>query len=153
MKKQSKCSLSFVVEILLVVTMVGVLALLATLPWSVPAVTKHEPGEEDGLYLAYMVVLTVSGLLGEIALWHARGIMRNVNRGTPFCANTVRRLNVIGVVALVMAAFYLATVFWINKFYMLLVFAICAMVGLILFVFAALFRQASKYKEENDMTI
>ena len=27
------------------------------------------------------------------------------------------------------------------------------LIGLILFVFAELFRQATKYKEENDMTI
>lgn len=153
MEKRSKRSLSFVVEILVIVVMVAILGLIATLYWSIPAFTKHAPGEADGLFAAYFVVLLVSGLLGEVILWQARGIMHNVNYKTPFCPDTVRRLNIIGAVALLMAAFYLFTVFWINKFYMIIVFAICMLAGLILFVFAALFRQAIDYKEENDMTI
>lgn len=153
LKKATKPTLSLVVEILLIAAMFATAVLIVTLYWSVPTFTKHLPGEKDGLFTAYYVVLSVSGLLGEVILWHARGIMHNVNQNTPFSLDTVRRLNVLGIVCLLMAAFYLATVFWINKFYMIIVFAICALAGLLLFVFAALFRQANKYKEENDMTI
>ena len=40
-----------------------------------------------------------------------------------------------------------------TKFFMVAVFVTFTVVGLILFVFAELFRQAVSFKKENDMTI
>lgn len=145
--------LSSFVEVLVSVTMLAGLALIATLYWTIPLFTGHHPGKNGSLFTAYLIVLAVSGLLGELILWQARGILRNVNSGNPFCPNTVRRLRVIAGEVLVMACFYLVMIFIIRKFYMAIVVAICLLAGLILLVFAALFRQAVTYKEENDMTI
>ena len=41
----------------------------------------------------------------------------------------------------------------VTRFFMVVVFVAFSVVGTILFVFAELFLQAVRYKEENDMTI
>ena len=128
MKTLSKNGLSGVIEICLLLMMLLDLVLMITLPWTVTWTTKSHPGEEGMWYEKYLIVLLISGFVAEFILWQARGIMHNVNRNRPFCRDTVRRLR-------------------------LLVCVVFGLIGLILFVFAELFRQATKYKEENDMTI
>ena len=54
---------------------------------------------------------------------------------------------------LVLALFYFATMFWMSKFFMAVLFIVFVLAGGVLLVFAELFRQANAYKEENDMTI
>lgn len=114
---------------------------------------RQTAGEAGGWFEKYLVVLAVSGVLAELILWQSRGIMRNVNRGCAFSADTVRRLRVTGTECLVLAAFYFAAVFVVTKFFMVVVFAAFAVLGLSLFVFAELFHQAVAYKKENDQTI
>ena len=153
MKIIGKKSLSSVIEIALDVLMLVALVLTVSLPWSVEIVTEKVPGAPGMWYEKYLVVLAFSGVLAELILWQARGIMHNVNSGHSFSYDTVRRLRTIGVECLVLALFYFIAVFVVTKFFMVVVFVAFSVVGLILFVFAELFRQATKYKEENDMTI
>lgn len=98
-------------------------------------------------------MLLVSGVLSECILWQARGLMHNVNTGKAFSRNTVRRLRTIGWFCLALALFYFVAVFIVTRFFMVVVFVAFSVVGTILFVFAELFLQAVRYKEENDMTI
>ena len=79
--------------------------------------------------------------------------MHNINKGFCFSRDTVRRLRVIGVECLVLAAAYLISIFILTRFFMVVVLVTFLVVGLILFVFSELFEQATVYKEENDMTI
>ena len=129
------------------------LVLTLTLRWSIPAVTRHSPGEEGLWFEKYFVVLFLSGIMAMLILWQARGIMHIINKGDPFVPEMVRRLRVIGVECLVLAAFYFLSVFVVTRFFMVGVFVTFSVVGLILFVFAQIFRQAIAFKEENDMTI
>lgn len=59
----------------------------------------------------------------------------------------------IGTECLVLAVAYFVGMFFVTKFFMVLIFVAFSVIGLILFVFAELFRQAIIYKEENEMTI
>ena len=43
--------------------------------------------------------------------------------------------------------------FWMSKFFMAFLFVVFVLGGCLLLVLAELFRQANRYKEENDMTI
>lgn len=153
MKTLSKNGLSGVIEICLLLMMLLDLVLMITLPWTVTWMTKSHPGEEGMWYEKYLIVLLISGFVAEFILWQARGIMHNVNRNRPFCRDTVRRLRLLGLLCIVLAAFYFVAIFWVARFFMALVCVVFGLIGLILFVFAELFRQATKYKEENDMTI
>ncbi len=153
MKLIGKGGLSRVVDIMLIVLMAAAPVMMVTLPWTIPLVTGRHPGEELFLYEKYMAVLLASGVVAELVLWQAHGIMRNVNRGRAFCADTVRRLRVLGIECLSLGVAYAAVTFFVTKIFMVVVLLVFVIVGMILLVFSELFRQAVAYKEENDMTI
>ena len=104
MKTVSKNGLSGIIEAALIALMLVALGLMISLPWSITGVTDRKPGMEGFYYEKYFVVLMFSGLMAELILWQARGIMHNVNVGRPFCRDTVRRLRTIGTECLVLAA-------------------------------------------------
>lgn len=140
-------------EFALVFAMLLAAVLMATLPWSIPDVTQHMPGEPERLFEKYLAVLLVSGLMAELMLWQGVRIMRNINRERAFSADTVRRLCIVGWEALVLAAFYFVMVFFVHKFFMVAVFVAFTIIGLLLFVMSQLFAEAVRYKTENDMTV
>ncbi|MBR5540002.1 MAG: DUF2975 domain-containing protein [Clostridia bacterium] len=127
--------------------------LMVCLPWITEWLTSQLPGST--LYRQYLIFLYVTGVFAELVLWQCRGIIRNVNLGQPFCKDTVSRLRRLGTVCLVLAAIWLVFVILLEVFKFLMAFLMImfAFIGLILFVFAELFAQATAYKEENDMTI
>lgn len=145
--------LSRFLEFALVFAMVLAAVLMVTLPWSIPDVTGRVPGEPERLYEKYFTVLMVSGLMAELILWQARRVMHNINRETVFSDDTVKRLDIMGWEALAIALFYFIMVFFVHKFFMVVVFVAFTIIGLVLFVLAQLFRDAVNYKNENDMTI
>ena len=142
-----------VLEWLLVALMVIAVAVIVTVPWSIPQITLRVPGEPHRLYEKYLTVLSVSGVMAELLMWQARRVMRNINNGNAFCTDTIKRLYVAGWEALVLAAFYFVMTFFIHKFFMVAVCIAFTIVGLLLFVLGQLFSEAFAYKTENDMTI
>ncbi len=153
MKTLGKGGLSGVIEVAICCMMGLALVLMMSFPWSVTWVTMAKPGEEGHWYEKYMIVLLFSGVIAELILWQARGIMHNVNRNRAFTRDTVRRLRLVGLWCLVLAVFYFTAIFWATRFFIALVCVAFTLIGLILFVFAELFRQATRFKEENDKTI
>ena len=151
MKMIGKSGLSRVIEACLIAMLVIVPILLITLPWSITWITERN--HDDPYYIRYLVILAYSGVMTELTIWQARGILHNVNVGKVFSADTVRRMRVMAVECVVLAAFYFATMFWMSKFFMAFLFVTFVLVGCSLLVFAELFRQANEYKKENDMTI
>ena len=151
MKLIGKNGLSRFLEIALFVLMGIVVLLLLALPWSITRITGRIPG--DPYYIKYLVILAYSGVMAELVLWQCRGMVRNINAGKVFTANTVRRLRVAAVELLVLAGFYGATMFWMSKFFMAFLFIVFVLGGCLLLVLAEVFRLANQYKEENDMTI
>lgn len=143
--------LSRSIEWALIVLLAVVPILLITLPWSITWITERT--SQDPYYAKYLVILSYSGVMAELILWQARGMMHNVNHNRVFTADTVRRLRVAAVETMVLAAFYGATMFWMSKFFMAFLFVVFVLGGCLLLVLAELFRQANRYKEENDMTI
>ncbi len=153
MKLVGKRGLSGLIEIILIFLMLLAVVLMVTLPWTIELITDRQPGQPGYLYEKYMIVLGISGILAELVLWQARGVMRNVNKGCPFCFDTVRRLRIIGIECLTVGIAYAVATFFVTKIFMVVVLVTFTVVGMILLVFSALFRQAVEYKEENDMTI
>ena len=137
----------------LVFLMIAVLGLLLTLPWSITWIAERTPDDPEGMYVKYLVVLAYSGVMSELILWQARGMLRNVICGNVFSADTVRRLRTAAVEILVLGAFYLLTMPWVSKFFMAFLFVVMVLGGCLLLVLAEIFCQANRYKEENDMTI
>lgn len=142
-----------VMEIAAWFLMIADLALMVGLPWITEVLTSQPRGGD--LYVQYLVFLYVTGIVAELILWQCRGIMRNVTQKTPFCEDTVKRLRKVGIIALALAVVWLVLVivFDVFKFLMAFLALLFVFIGLVLFVFAELFAQATAYKEENDMTI
>lgn len=151
MKCIGKGGLSRLIEFALIVLMIVILGLLVMLPWSITWITGRI--STDPFYTRYLVILCYSGVMVELLFWQARGIMHNVNCGRVFSHNTVHRMRVIAAEAIVLATFYLVTMFWMSKFFMATLFVVFVLASGVCVVFAELFRQAMVYKEENDMTI
>lgn len=150
---QKKRGLSNLLEILLLIGMVAVLAVLVSLPWTIPALTGQHPGMEGNWFYKHLTVLLVTGILVEPMLWQARSLMCRVGAGKPFGAPVSRALRCMGVECLLLAAFYAVAFFWLLRVIMLALAAALTVAGLMLFVFAELMQQAGEYKKENDMTI
>lgn len=131
---------------------VDVLLMLA-LPWLTRTVTDQQPG--DKLYGDYLIILYTAGVMALLVMWQCRRILANVRQGDPFGKDTVRRMCVVGVECLVLAGLLLLFIVFLRvvKFFLALLIVVFAFIGLMLFVFADLFRQARKYKAENDRTI
>lgn len=152
MQNKSSQRLSRLLEYICDVLLLCAAVATATLYWTIPAVTHHYPAT-DGRFEKYMIVMTVSGLAALYLLWQTRGVMRHVKCGAPFVLDTVRRLRAGGVACLLLSAFYLTTIFWVTKLYMLIVMVVFLVIGLLLLVLAQMIQQAITFKEENDMTI
>ena len=145
--------LSRVMGVMVWVLMALDIVLLVTAPWLTETLTSQVPG--GLLYRHYLIFFYVTGVFAELVLWQCRGIVRSVNIGQPFCKDTVCRLRKLGGICLAMALMWLVFVICLSVFRFLMAFLaiLFAFIGLILFVFAELFAQATAYKEENDMTI
>ncbi len=150
-KLVGKNGLSHIIECCLVALLVIIPLLAISLPWSITAITERTA--DDPYYIRYFIILTYSALMVELMVWQGRGLLHNVNSGRVFSADTVRRMRIMAVECVVLAAFYFATMFWMSKFFMAVLFVAFVLIGCSLLVFAELFRQATQYKEENEMTI
>ena len=146
-----KKGLNRLIEIALTLLLFVVPALLISLPFGITWITERTP--DDPYYIKYLIILTYSGVMSELILWRCHRMMRGVNRGQAFSLKTVRHLRVAAVEMMVLAVFYLATMFWMSKFFMAFLFVVFVLGGCLLLVLAEIFRQAIEFKEENEMTI
>ena len=151
MKLFGKGGLNRWIEIGLTLLLCVVPLLLVSLPFGITWITERTP--DDPYYAKYLIILTYSGVMSELILWQCRRMMQGVNRGQAFSLKTVHHLRVAAVEMMVLAAFYLATMFWMSKFFMAFLFVVFVLGGCLLLVLAEIFRQAIRFKEENDMTI
>lgn len=153
MKLVGKRRLSGALEVLTWVLMAASVGMVISLKWILDFMMQFnsDPAHWRPLYL---VTLSVSGVFAVLILWQIRGILHNANRDTIFSMNSVKRMRIAGVEALLMAAFYIVMLFvGMTKFSVGLVALIFAFFGLIALIFSEFFVEAVDYKKENDMTI
>ncbi len=154
MKLVGKKGLSGALEITMWALMILAVAVLVTLPWIVDTFMMPFNNNPDFWRTRYLVTLGVSGVMALLVLWQARGILHNVNIGTIFSMHTVRLMKGLGAEFLVLSLFYFGTLFFgMTKFSIVLLGLVFLVAGLVVFVFSELFKQATAYKQENDMTI
>ena len=158
MKQNASKRLSGVLEIVVWVLMGLAVVMLVTLPWVVQWMMdlnpQNEAWEVTFWRVRYLVTLGVSGVAALLMLWQARTLLHNATCGKIFSMETVRCLKVFSVEALVTALFYVVMLFFgMTKFSIGIIALAFALGGLISWVFAGFFQQATEYKQENDMTI
>ena len=156
--KTTNNPLSRVLEAAVWVLMALAVALLVTLPWCVDFMmdlnTQSPTWHEEFWRPRYLVTLAGSDVMALLMLWQARTLLHNANTGKIFSDATVRCLRVFSVEALIVSVFYVVLLFaGMTKFSVGLIALCFGLGGLIAWVFAGFFRQATEYKTENDMTI
>jgi len=155
---RTNVKLSRILEIVVWVLMVCVVVLLITLPRCVDFMmelnTQNGSWDENFWHPRYLVTLAGSGVMALLMLWQARTLLHNAVTGKIFSNETVRCLRVFSVEALVLGAFYIGLLFFgMTKFSVVLLTLCFLLGGLIAWVFAGFFKEATEYKNENDMTI
>lgn len=154
MKLVGKKGLSGALEITMWILMAMTVAVLITLPWFVDTFMMPFNNNPDFWRPRYLVTLATSGVMALLMLWQARGILHNINIGTIFSLHTVRLMKVLGAEFVVLSLFYFVVLFFgMTKFSIVLLGLVFLVAGLVVFVFSELFKQATTYKQENDMTI
>ena len=155
MKLVGKKGLSGVLEIAMWVLMSLNAVVLVTLPWIVNTFMMPFNNNPDFWFPRYLITLAVSGVMTLLMLWQLRKLLHNVNVGTIFSARSVRLIKCLGAELLALAVFYIGMMAFggMFKFSMGLLVLAFVLSGLILFIFAEIVRQATVYKQENDMTI
>lgn len=158
MKLVGKNGLSGVLEIAMWVLMALSVLMLVCVHWIVTWMMElnvhNELWDPAFWYPRYIITLGVSGVMALLMLWQARKILRNANRGTIFSMDTVHRMKVLGVQAFTVSAFYAVMLLCgMTKFSVGLIALVFLLAGLMAWLFSEFFKQATEYKQENDMTI
>jgi len=124
-----------------------------------PAVWMRR-GNSHGMVLA--VFLLFCGVCTAGLLWQARRILGTIQRENPFCGDNAVSMRRAAVCCFLISAAALVRTCWGLWYYRLLrplltynaLFCpLFLMAGLLCMVMSALFRQAARLKEENDLTI
>ncbi len=155
MKLVGKRSLSGVMEIAMWGLMVLNAAVLVALPWIIQTFMMPFNNTPEFWFPRYLITLGVSGVMSLLMLWQIRKLLHNVNVGTIFSKPSVRLFKWLGAELLILAVFYIGMMAFggMFKFSMGLLVLAFVLSGLMLFIFAEIVKQATAYKQENDMTI
>ena len=103
--------------------------------------------------LPLTAVLMLSGIAALYILWTLRRIFQTLLHTDPFTVKNVDALRKMAVASFVIAALYITKcLFWFTLATAIIVI-VFAIAGLFSLVLADVFRQAVRYKEENDLTV
>lgn len=152
MKVIGKKGLTGVTEIVITVLMVCDLGVIGSMPWWLEAYLDIRTSAAH-YYNRYFVLLFASGLLAEILMWQARRLMHNINNIGPFIMDNAKLLKKIGLCCVAISLGYFVAVPFLPSFFVIIIAMAFAVVAVLCFVFAELFRQAVVFKQDNELTI
>ena len=130
----------------------GIVVLL-TLPFTLKLAGQYLQSELAKHYWYMLAILAISGLCGMWIVWELRRMMRTVLMQDCFVEENVTSLKRMGMISFIISVIYVTKIFVVPSpptFIVILTFFIA---GLFSEVLACVFREAVRYKEENDLTI
>lgn len=154
MKVTGENGLGSILKMILQICFIGGIMFLVLLPILLFIIKEHIG--------AFGYVLYPNGIAMLIIIKQFIGLFDSLKENKPFSNNTVKRLKTAGISALVMAIlFIIQTIyeFFLAKadivFCLGLGFLVVLFFGvaIALYILSELFRQATEYKTENDLTI
>ena len=126
---------------------------IVTVPFTLRLAGLYYQSELTKYYGFMLVILIGSGVCGLLILWELRKMMRTVLNKNCFVRENVDSLKRMGIISVIVALMYGTKIFVVPSpatFVIILTFFIA---GLFSEVLACVFREAVRYKEENDLTI
>ena len=151
MKVTGKNSLSnFILIALKVIFVLGILIYL-TLPF---LLSKYVEIFNPILnYTAALIMLYTSGIPALIIVYKFIKLFGSLTEDNPFIMENVKHLKVVSVCSLIISVIYIIGMFFIVSVFEIIAIAIFIIAWLGTYVLAELLKKATKYKEENDLTI
>ncbi len=149
-----KNGIGSILKIILQIAFIGGIVILVLLP-IVSIVIKKPLG-------AFVYILYPNGIAMLVIVKQFIGLFDSLKENKPFCDNTVTKLRVAGISSLVISILFIfQTIYemFLAKaeivFVLILGFMFILFFGvaIALYILSELFRQATNYKEENDLTI
>ncbi len=156
MKYIGKNSMSFVIEIVLLILMVLNILILIFLPRVITFYLEHDYNILDVFSVEKTILLIVlypCGLAALFVEYNLKKIFRTLVNKDPFVQENVKSLKIMGYSMIVVTAFLLAKVFFLNSIMTMLGCLGSALLTVFCFVLADVFQQAVYYKQDNELTI
>lgn len=97
--------------------------------------------------------LYVSGFFCLTIVYEIRNIFKTLNKKDPFIMENVKSLKSMGIASFGTAVCYIIKIFFFNSFLTIILAMVFIIAGLFSVILAEVFKQAVRYKEENDLTI
>ena len=135
-----------------VVFIIGIAAYL-TIPFWVEGYIRWRNVTSPDYYTIILCTLYPSGLGCLILLYCVLRLLRNINHNRAFVLQNVKLLKIISLCCLIIALIFFCSVFLIDSIFSFIIVLAFAMAALLFYVIGESFRVATKYKEENDLTI
>ena len=150
MKILGKNGLGNILKIILQICFGGGITFLITLPIILKSISIFE------------IMLYLNGITMLVIVKQFIELFDSLKIEKPFCENTVKRMNTASIASVIMTVlFFIETIYKFAldnsdiKINCILVFMTILFLGvaIALYILAELFRQATEYKSENDLTI
>lgn len=150
MKIVGKNGLGNILKIILQICFWGGITFLITLPIILKRISIFE------------IMLYLNGTTMLVIVKQFIGLFNSLKIEKPFCENTVKKMNTASIASGIMTVlFFIETIYKFAldnsdiKINCILVFMTILFLGvaIALYILAELFRQATEYKSENDLTI
>ena len=150
MKILGKNGLGNILKIILQICFWGGIAFLITLPIILKRISIFE------------IMLYLNGITMLVIVKQFIELFDSLKIEKPFCENTVKKMNTASIASVIMTVlFFIETIYRFAldnsdiKINCILVFMTILFLGvaIALYILAELFRQATEYKSENDLTI
>lgn len=156
MKYIGKNSMSFVVEIVLVLLIVVNIAVLIFLPQVISFYLRHDYNITDVFSLEktmLLIILYPCGIGALLVEYNLMRIFATLVKKDPFVQRNVRSLKAMGLAMIMVAVFLIAKVFFLNSIMTMLGGLASGLLAVFCFVLADVFQQAVYYKQDNELTI
>ncbi|MEX1377898.1 MAG: DUF2975 domain-containing protein [Eubacteriales bacterium] len=156
MKYIGKSSLSFFMELILVIIMIANIAVLISLPWNIEYYLRMiniAPSAWIRAKNILMIILYPCGISSLMVAFELKKIFRTLVKKDPFVQNNVHSLKTIGFAMTTVTVFLFAKIFLMNSLMTMLGAFASILMAVFCFVLADVFQQAVYYKQDNELTI
>ncbi|MBQ9018708.1 MAG: DUF2975 domain-containing protein [Bacilli bacterium] len=154
MQKNNNQKTGKIIKILLIIGMIISIPIMGIIPF----LLKHSISLIHAILIIYP-----NGILMLVIIWEFIKLFKSLEMNNPFNHNNVKILKNTGTISFIMSSIWFIDLldlllviknYYINYIIVLLFLTLLFIgVGISLYILSALFKQATDYKEENDLTI
>jgi hypothetical protein len=127
---------------------------MCSLPWALQRLMDiFYEGDIAKMYVFYMVILYIFGIMMLYILNELRVIFNSVEKTDPFILRNVTALRRISKASMATCVIFLVKIFIVNSLMTMVSLFIFFIASLFCIVLAEIFKKAVEYKNEHDLTI